>query len=89
MVFRPDRSRRAAPDPTLHARILLFSFGAGCALAGMYYDAGWLITAGIVVLAAGVVLSLINNRRRRDAQEAAWRAEADAEYDDFDDEGQP
>jgi hypothetical protein len=77
-VLRADRRDRSGPDPTLHLRILLFCLGAGSAVAGIYYDASWLITVAIVILAVGVVLSLMGARRRRDAQEAEWRARADA-----------
>jgi hypothetical protein len=86
MAFRPDRTRGAAPDSTLHLRILLFCFGAGCALAGIYYDVSWLITAGTIVLAAGLLLSLINSRRRRAAQEASWREQAEADAEDWETE---
>jgi len=81
MVLRVDRSQRGGPDPTLHTRIVFFALGAGCAFAGIYYGVNWLITLGIVILAVGVLIRLINDRRRRDAQEAAWREQAEFEDD--------
>jgi hypothetical protein len=76
MPFRADRRPRG-PDPFLQHKTLIFAFGAGCALAGMLFDADWLVTAGIVVLAAGVVLRLVGERRR-----AREEAEQEPLYDD-------
>jgi hypothetical protein len=81
MVLRVDRSQREGRDPTLHARILFFLLGAGCAFAGILYGTGWLVTVGTIILAIGVLLRLLGDRRRRDAQEARWRAEAEGEDD--------
>lgn len=90
-MLRPDRRDRSGQDPTLHARILLFCLGAGCAIAGMYYNVGWLVTAGIVVLTVGMVVRLVGDRRRRRAQEAEWGAQAaleeEAEPEAEDDDG--
>jgi hypothetical protein len=79
MVLRTDRSDRSGADPTLNARILLFCFGAGCAVAGIWANIGWLITLGIVVLAAGVLLRLITERQRREARYAELAARAEEE----------
>jgi hypothetical protein len=69
--FRPTRTRRR-DDPFLRHKVLLFSLGAGCAFAGMIFDAAWLVTTGIVILVVGVILRLLTERRERmaDDQEA-------------------
>jgi hypothetical protein len=67
MPFRADRRPRRH-DPFLQHKTLLFALGAGCAFAGMLFDADWLVSVGIVVLGSGVVLRLIGERRRDRAE---------------------
>lgn len=57
-MFRPSRSVRGE-DRYFHARMALFLAGAACGLAGMAFDAGWLVTTGIVILAVAMILGII------------------------------
>jgi hypothetical protein len=66
--FRPDRAPRHR-DPYLQHKIVLFALGAGIVVAGMAFDAGWLITLGVAVLAIGFVLRLVGERQRRAAED--------------------
>jgi hypothetical protein len=78
--FRPHRAPRGR-DAYLQHKIVLFVLGAGIVVAGMAFDAGWLITLGLVVLAIGFVLRLVGERQRRVAE--------DDSGDGDDDDGPP
>jgi hypothetical protein len=61
-LFRPSRTR-PGPDPYLPHLMLIFSTGAGCALAGMWTERAWLVNLGIAVLLAGLALRLFTRRK--------------------------
>jgi hypothetical protein len=61
-VFRPSRERRE-DDHWLPAKTFVLVLGAVLGLAGMMFDTGWLITTGIVVLGAGVLIAAAGRRR--------------------------
>lgn len=67
-AFRPTRRPRGE-DPFLRHKMLLFVLGAGLAIAGIGADATWLISLGIAVLAAGFVVRVIGERRRRSEED--------------------
>jgi hypothetical protein len=77
-LFRPAR-HRVGLDPHLPLKMFSFALGAGCAVAGMYFHVDWLITVGIMILAGGLILSLVGARRRRLEEDATY---ADDELDD-------
>lgn len=52
-MFRSSRDRKA--DATLGPRVAIFAVGAVLGLAGIAFDRGWLVSAAIVVLAAGMI----------------------------------
>ena len=61
-MLRPDRRRRSA-DPTLPHRMALLAVGAVLGLAGMLWQRPILTSAGIIVLAAGLLLGVVSRRR--------------------------
>lgn len=64
-MFRPARS----PDrPVRHLRwrLRLFAAAAVLALAGMYFDDGWLIWAAMAVLVAGLLVRFVPTQDERD-----------------------
>ncbi len=71
-MLRPDRRRRG-PDPTLQLRMAMFVLGAVAGLTGMALDQLWLVTVGTIFLAIGLVIAMIEHRKRerahRDAEE--------------------
>jgi membrane associated rhomboid family serine protease len=69
-MLRPDRARRG-PDRTLRWRMALLGTGAVLGLAGMYWSRSVLITAGIVALAAGLVLGVVSRRREQERDDGA------------------
>jgi hypothetical protein len=64
MFFRPSRARRG-PDPTLAHRAALFLLGAAAGLAGIALEQSWLVAAGTVLLAVGLVIAVGTHRRSR------------------------
>lgn len=62
MIFRPQREN--ASERFLELRALLLLTGAGFGLAGMLTERSWMVYLGIAVLAAGVVLRLLNRRQQ-------------------------
>ncbi|HEX6558461.1 MAG TPA: hypothetical protein VF021_03345 [Longimicrobiales bacterium] len=61
MMFRPKRA--AGSDRFLELRALLLLTGAGFGLAGMLSERSWMVYVGIGIIAAGMVLRLINRRK--------------------------
>jgi hypothetical protein len=61
-VFRVSRDSRGS-DAWLPAKLALLGVGAALGLAGMALDIGWIVTAGIVALGAGVLLAAAGRRR--------------------------
>lgn len=60
-LFRPSRESRG-PDPFLQLKMILFGIGAALALAGMVTGSQLLVGIGILVLAVGVLLRLLQRR---------------------------
>lgn len=60
--FRPSR-QPGGPDRWLHVKMALFVLGAALGIAGMTADNDTLVGVGIFVLAAGVLLRLLPERR--------------------------
>lgn len=56
-----DRGRTAGPY--LRWKVRLFTAGAGLALAGIYLEETWLVSAAIVVLGGGVLLRFLPRRK--------------------------
>ena len=69
-MLRPDRQRRG-PDHTLPHRMALLAVGAVLGLAGMYWQRSVLVTAGIVFLAAGLLLAALSRRREHEHRDEA------------------
>lgn len=63
MMLRPDRSRRDG-DRTLPQRMAIFVAGAVLALTGIIWNQGTLVWIAIAVMAAGMMLSVYDRRRR-------------------------
>jgi hypothetical protein len=61
--FRVDRSRREE-DRFLGQKMLFFVLGAIAGLAGMTTDTDWLIYLAVLLLSAGLVLRMLDSRRR-------------------------
>jgi hypothetical protein len=57
MIFRPSRTR--GDDRFLDAKVLIFTAGAACGLAGIAFDLGWLIYVAIGVLGIGLLLRFL------------------------------
>lgn len=60
MIFRPSRTTR--DDRFLDQKLLIFSVGAVCAVAGIAIDVSWLIYAAIGVLLIGLLLRLLPHK---------------------------
>lgn len=60
MIFRPSRTTR--DDRFLDQKLLIFSVGAVCAVAGIAFDVSWLIYAAIGVLLIGLLLRLLPHK---------------------------
>lgn len=54
-----DRTKRAGPH--LEWKVRLFAAGAVLGVSGMYLEEAWLTGAGILVLAAGVLLRFVRD----------------------------
>lgn len=61
MIFRPDRRSRA-DDRFLPHKTLIFALGAMLGIAGIAFEIGWIVYAGIAVLALGVILRFASAR---------------------------
>ena len=57
MIFRPSRTRR--DDRFLNEKMLIFSVGAVCAIAGIAFELGWLVYVAIGILAIGMLLRFL------------------------------
>jgi len=55
-----QRDGRNGPERFLEWRVRLFVVGAGLALGGMMLEIGWLVTAAVVVLLAGIAIRFIS-----------------------------
>jgi hypothetical protein len=64
MIFRPSRERRG-DDRLLELKALLFVVGASVGVAGMISGRAWLVWIAIAVVAAGVAVRLIGERKGR------------------------
>jgi hypothetical protein len=60
-----SRRRREGPDPYVDWKMRLFVVGAVLLLAGIFLEQRPLVGAAVVVLAAGLVLRLLEARRGR------------------------
>ena len=77
MIFRPSRQRRGE-DPYLIAKTLLLLVGTAIGIAGISFSSSAIVWTGIGVLAIGMILRLMGDRRRRIEEEAA-ASETDSE----------
>jgi hypothetical protein len=64
VIFRPDRSRVPGEKELrwVYPKVFLFLVGACLGIAGMTLHIDWLITAGVIVLAFGLLLRLLSRR---------------------------
>ena len=64
MIFFPISSRRRVrkPEPYFRWRVRLFGSGAVIALVGLYLDRRWIIFLALVVLFAGAVVRVLEER---------------------------
>jgi len=62
MIFRASRGNRGR-DRFLEIKALLLVTGASIGIAGMISERSWLVTIAIIVVAAGMVLRLIERRK--------------------------
>lgn len=61
-MFRPSRERRE-DDRWLPAKTIILAAGAVLGLAGIMFDIGVLVTAGTIVLGAGLLVVAAGRRR--------------------------
>jgi 4-hydroxybenzoate polyprenyltransferase len=64
-MLRPSRENRGE-DRLFAVKTLLLVTAASLGIAGMMYRIEWLIWAAIAVVAAGIILRLIADRKRMD-----------------------
>lgn len=61
-----NRSRPRGPDPFVESRMALFMAGALMGFVGILRDGeGWWVVSAIGLLAAGMILSMVESVRRR------------------------
>ena len=63
-MFRARRDR-TGEDRYFEVKAIILVLGASLGIAGMVYQIEWLIWAAIAVVAAGVILRLIHDRKQR------------------------
>jgi hypothetical protein len=69
-MHREPREPTPAQLRWVYPKIIIFVLGASLGLAGIASGIEWLVTAGVIVLAAGIILRLAGSRADRKAESA-------------------